>query len=191
MNNFEPDVSGNERKRSSPELDVSKGMKRIVLLITIFLHNGLHATSMGYPTVKQLWDASDVVFEAKIQKIEPDTYQEDLPNGKAHGLEYTRVHLFFEVKDFIKGSFTDKESESFKDGIESYFENLNADVMITFYTAEKVGETVDDSFPATPYLKLKKYASYLVYMKRDVFGRLEPVHDYLFLSMIENGYKTD
>ena len=174
-----------------PPLSVSKEMKQITLLLAVFLPYISYGTSMRYPTIKQLWESADVVFEAKIKKIDPDSYQEDLPDGKAHGLEYTRVNVFFEVKDFIKGSFTKEESEKLKMLVESYYENLYSDILIPFYTAEKTGEIIDDLFPPSPYLKIKKYASYLVYMRRDAFGRLEPVHDYFFLSLIETGYKTD
>lgn len=150
-------------------------MKPIVtLLILAMFATESFAGELSLPTMKELWGVADVVVSSQYIDIEEHEHQRDLP--KYLELKYTRVKIHFNVEEVLKGEL----------------EKGDDYIWTNFYTAEKIKNPTgkdDNMFGYEPYLKRKKSDElYLVFLRRDVFGRLKPVHDRYFLSITSRGY---
>lgn len=137
------------------------------------------SSSPSIPGFKDLWDTAEVVISSSAVEIITHDYQGELPEDWE--FEYQRVHLKFFVDDVVKGSLNDNSE---------YFSTV-------YYTAKKKSNPVNSNkefrmWGSAPYLSPIDEGSgekYLVFLRRDVFGRLRPVHNLYYLLKISRGYE--
>jgi len=156
-----------------------KNLSFIVVLL-FSLERGFAGVAQ-YPSFTDLWKTADVVFMSDGVEILEDDYQEDLPQDEK--LEYLRVNLHFPVSKLLKGKLEDDER----------------DTWVNFYIAYLKEGVEDDGttlqmFGSEPYLREpggEFGERYIVFYKRDVYGRLVPVHEKYFLHMVTRGYRVN
>ncbi len=154
-------------------------MRKTTALI-ILLTQAAFSGQLVIPTMKEMWNAADVVVVAEGWDVEDNVYQGDLPEHPI--LNYKRVNMFFNECEVLKGELEPANRET----------NTPAETVwvTTLIAEEKSEDEIDRSvkvlerFGPPPYISAPpagRTLSFLVFMRRDVFGKLEPVHPSYFM----------
>lgn len=154
-------------------------MRKSIVVLGL-LTQAAFAGQLVIPTIKEMWNAADVVVTAEGWDVEDNVYQGDLPEHPI--LRYKRVNIFFNDCEVLKGELRPANKET----------NTPAEIVwvTTLIAEEKSEDEVDQSvkvlepFGPPPYISAPpadRMLSFLVFMRRDVFGDLEPVHPSYFM----------